>query len=440
MSMPIIIYVAHPTPRVRYAWEVVFRHVLRVEYQLCSDLATYRNADGCKINYSKQRQEAGEVLVPAGNLLFESRVRPQNISLTTWQGIPAFFTPDAPVADIPFDLPAAVFYLVSRYEEYLPFTPDAHGRFPAKSSFAYQNNFLKSPIVNDWCLKFYKIIQKRYPRLPGLKKTFRFQPTFDIDIAWAYRYKGILRSVAAAGRSFLRRDLLHLKLQFQTLSGTQADPFDQYHFLENIHQDSSLKPIYFFLLGNYSTYDKNISHRSKALRRLIRQLDQKNEIGIHPSYRSDHRAERISQEKKHLENILEHTVERSRQHYLRLRSPDTYRALLQAGIRHDYTMGYADAIGFRAGIATPFPWYDLEREQPTELMIHPFQVMDATLRQYLKLTPSEAIAQIQNLIETTRNGGGTFTSIWHNSSLSPLDGWSGWREVYEALVRLATAD
>jgi len=438
--MPFTVYVAHPTPRVRYAWEVIFRHVLQVEYKLCSDLATYRNADGCKINYSKQRQATDEVLVPAGNLLFESRVRPQNISPASWQGLPAFCTDETTNGDLPFDLPAAIFYLVARYEEYLPFTPDTHGRFSAKTSFAYQNNFLESPIVNLWCLAFYKTAQQRYPQLPDLKKTFRFQPTFDIDIAWAYRHKGILRAVATAGRSIFRGEIPHLKQQFQTLFGVRADPFDAYAFLERLHQHSSLKPIYFFLLGNYGAYDKNISHRSHALRRLIRGLDQKNEIGIHPSYRSNHCVERISREKKRLENILGRAVECSRQHYLRLSLPDTYRALLRAGIRHDYTMGYADAIGFRAGIATPFPWYDLEREQATELMVHPFQLMDVTLKQYLKLRPAAAIEQIQNVIKTTRSVGGTFIPIWHNSSLSSLDGWAGWREVYEALVQLATAE
>ena len=127
----------------------------------------------------------------------------------------------------------------------------------------------------------------------------------------------------------------------------------------------------------------------------------------------------------------------SRQHFLKLTFPNTYRHLIQVGIQSDYTMGYADNIGFRAGIATPFYWYDLENEAMTNLKIYPFQVMEVTLKEYLKLSPEEAIVYVKPLIEATKAVGGTFTTLWHNSTLSETEGYEGWRRVYEAILEEA---
>ena len=49
--------------------------------------------------------------------------------ISQWKGLPVFFQTTSD-SDIPFDVFAASFFLVSRYEEYLEFQPDAHGRFP----------------------------------------------------------------------------------------------------------------------------------------------------------------------------------------------------------------------------------------------------------------------------------------------------------------------
>jgi hypothetical protein len=102
-------------------------------------------------------------------------------------------------------------------------------------------------------------------------------------------------------------------------------------------------------------------------------------------------------------------------------------------------MGYADVPGFRAGISIPFPWYDLQREQKTDLVIYPFAVMDVTLKQYLQLQPAEGLKIATALMRRVRNHGGMFSTLWHNSSFSELDGWKPWRDVYIQLKILAEA-
>lgn len=108
-----------------------------------------------------------------------------------------------------------------------------------------------------------------------------------------------------------------------------------------------------------------------------------------------------------------------------------------AGIRDDYTMGYADVVGFRAGISVPYPFYDLERDHEIEMLIHPFCIMDTTLQKYMKLSPEEGLEQYKRLIDNIRAVGGTFCCIIHNQNLTEHYGWAGWREVYEKMIDYA---
>ncbi len=128
-------------------------------------------------------------------------------------------------------------------------------------------------------------------------------------------------------------------------------------------------------------------------------------------------------------------MNKSRQHFIRLRFPRNYRRLLNAGILEDFTMGYPSHTGFRAGICTPYYFFDLKKEMATNLKIIPFQVMDVTLRDYLGLSPQEATKEIGRLMAEVKEVGGTFVSIWHNETVTDLDGWKGFRQVFEEMNR-----
>lgn len=100
-------------------------------------------------------------------------------------------------------------------------------------------------------------------------------------------------------------------------------------------------------------------------------------------------------------------------------------------------MGYASQPGFRAGLCTPYPFYDLSSETATKLMVVPLAIMDGTLRDYLKMQPDSALQVISTTIQAVRDVNGTFVSLWHNDAYSNHGAWSGWRRVYEELMRLA---
>ena len=118
--------------------------------------------------------------------------------------------------------------------------------------------------------------------------------------------------------------------------------------------------------------------------------------------------------------------------------PETYRRLIENDITDDYTMGYASDVGFRAGLCTPFYFYDLGNETTTKLKVHPFAVMDATLKYYMKVQPVDALSYIEPLIKEVKAVNGTFISLWHNESLSNMHPWTGWKDIYEKVVESAS--
>jgi hypothetical protein len=265
-------------------------------------------------------------------------------------------------------------------------------------------------------------------------KSYTYVATIDIDNAWAYKEKGIVRTLGAIGRDLFKLDFTEFKNRIRVLTGLQKDPYDTYDFQLQLHKRYGINPIYFFLVGDYGINDKNIPVQNRRFRQLIRHIADYSQVGVHPSFGSNKFPEKLKVEISRLRSILHYDITRSRQHFLMLKFPDTYRNLWERDIRDDYSMGFANEVGFRAGICTPFNFYDLDLESEATLRIHPFAVMDATLNLYMKLKPEEAIIQVKELINKVREVKGVFMTLWHNETLSDEKQWQGWREVYEEIL------
>ncbi|MCB0586876.1 MAG: polysaccharide deacetylase family protein [Phaeodactylibacter sp.] len=435
--MKILVYAPSLSPRVKYAFHLLFRSCLKADYELVDKPEHYASAGGPRVNYSPAPLSEGELWLPAGNLLWEEGIREQAPEVFRHDGLPAFFRLEYPGAAMPFDLPALAFYLASRYEEYLHFEADAHGRFPASQSLAFREGFLEQPLVSQWAFRLGKMLEERFPGQAIHYPAYRFLPTYDIDMAWAYRHRPLWLNLAATLRSLATAQWPMALERLACLLGKKADPFDTFSYLKTLHRSKGTSALFFFLLGDTNRYDKNASPNHPAMRQLITQLADRRPVGLHPSYRSNFRQGQLHKEVLRLKKITGENVSRSRQHFLLLRFPETYRRLLKEGIREDYTMGFADAVGFRAGMAGPFRWYDLGAEKAQPLTIFPFMAMDVTLRRYMSLSPEEAFARLQHLCGQCREVGGFFITLWHNSSFAEEHGWQGWREMYEKIISFA---
>lgn len=436
-----LIFSSRLTPRVIYAFNLLLKQILfyAAPLQFTDNIKDFEAENDSKIQYggNKITTTPTAIYMPATGLLFETDIRAIQPDISYWHDTPIFFCVKSDTDDIPFDMAAAAFFLASRYEEYWPLPSDTHGRFQAENSWAFRFNFLKLPLIDIWAnILKNKLLESNSALVFGEKK-YSFLPTFDIDNAYAFQYKGLKRTLLASASDLLYGRWRNNWKRWITLAGFRKDPFDTYQKIDQIHEKNGNKPLIFWLLGNYSPFDKNISHEQPAFRKLIQEIAQKYRVGIHPSYISEGKIQQIATEKKRLEVIINQEITFSRQHYLKMTMPKTYQHLLAVGLRADYTMGYGSQLGFRAGTCTPFDWYDLENEQHTALKIYPFALMDVTLRHYLKLSPDEALKETRKLISITKSVNGIFCSLMHNEILSDENEWKSWLSFYENLVEAA---
>lgn len=431
----LLVYTSAITPRLRYTFDLIFREILDITYAFTTNADQFSFHTGAKINYS-EIPIGNELFFFATRFLFEKGIRDQQISVFDWEESKAFFATN-PKHELPFDPFAASFYLVSRYEEYLPYQPDSHGRFPAKESLAYQKRFLSQPLVDIYAVKIRKLIREHYPDFYFPKKSYTYQSTFDIDNAYAYRQKGLIRTAGAYFRSFSHFEWKEISERTSVLLGLKKDPFDTYEIISGISDRFQLEPIYFFLLGDYGEFDRNISVSKKKFQSLIKAIADYHAVGIHPSYSSMEQPNRLKLEQSRLMKVVKKDITKSRQHFLKINFPLTYRNLVDCDITDDYTMGFAQEPGFRAGTCTAFYFYDLDNEQPLPLKVHPFAVMDATLNLYMKISPGEVMKYVEPLIRNVKAVDGTFITLWHNESLSGKKPWEGWENIYEEIVRSA---
>lgn len=429
----ITIFSPGPTARLRYAAHLLFEVVLKVDHQIVSNPEKFTAAEGFKINYSTQ-ELAADLHWQPHSVLTDSTIEPQHPEITYWNELPVFFPQSESL--IPFDMLAASFFLASRYEEYLPHDADRHGRFQADQSLAFKHGFLERPLINEWAMALKELIVEKAPGVAFDKTAFCAEATFDIDVAWAYRNKGWWRTTAA-----FVLDLVNLKFgrfaeRWDANFGSRKDPYDTYAYIREQCDQHGVDARYFFLLGDYSSYDRNSSHRNPEVQLLIRQCQEFGRVGIHPSYGSHRSVQQLKKEIKRLADISEKPVHDSRQHYLKMTLPETYRRLIEVGIRRDFTMGYAQQVGFRASLCTPFPFFDLKKNEITELWLYPFAYMDGTLNHYLKLQPHEAKERVSEMVDAVRQVDGMFMCLWHNSSLSNREEWEGWLDVFEHTLSL----
>lgn len=429
LSIPVKIYSKEDTPRIRYIAGIILSDILGLQWELVTDKRKFGKSP--VINYSTEKITGAFKILPE-SILFEKGVIPKKVTISEWKGLPVFF--QVSESDLPFDIFAAAFFLVSRYEEYIEFKADKYGRFPAAQSVAFKNGFLDKPVIDQWSKEFAKSLLKRFPFLVFKKNEFHSLLTIDTDQPFAYQGRNLIRSI---GGMFYDKTQTPVKMneRYRIMSKSEKDPYDVFDYiLENI-QKYEVDTRFFFPVGDRSEFDKNPSWKNAQYRHLIQKISGKYKVGLHPSFVAGGDGTLVGSEALRLKSIINKDVNISRNHFIRLSMPKSYKNSLQAGLSEDFSMGYPDEPGFRAGIARPYCFYNVAEDMITNLKITPFQIMDGTLYDYKKLDPSGSKEIISKFINEIRKVGGLFVSIWHNTSLLDNRDWREWREVFEFMIK-----
>jgi hypothetical protein len=434
----IIILTEGTTPRHRYIFSYLFHTYCGMECRFADASSLETIPSGSPVlSYLNSAITGSFHIKPCG--ILSSTGIPQEPGVVDCSGTSPFFYP-CQGADFHFDIFGAAFYLLSRAEEYQGHPRDAFGRYHHIHSLAFRNGWLDLPLIDIWMGDFREALIRKFPSLAISPPVFEFHPSYDVDIAWAFRARGWYRTIWGISKSLIRGKLRNVINRMDVIRGAKPDPYDSYDRLGHLHAEHGLKPVFFLLMASrLKGVDRNPDPERKDFQKLVGRLANKHLICMHPSWQSGDDPNIFRAEKERLERVIGRRVTSSRQHYLRMHLPDTYRRLISEGITDDHSMGYGTINGFRASVSRPFPWYDLQEEQETNLMVHPFCFMDATAYHEQGLAPEDAVYQLESYLKVIGHAGGCMSTIFHNSMLGTDPMYKGWYEMYVRFLQQVAA-
>lgn len=430
MKNILLIYTHKITPRFSFVMKQIFQRILGIEILFTAKVEDFIKHSGAKITYTKLPLQ-NEFFIRSNDLLFEQGLNDIQIKMSDWEGTPCFFNA-GDRSDIPFDIFSASFYLLTRYEEYLPHVKDSHGRFPPTESLAFKNDFLCVPVVDIWALKLFKKLKERFPDLQISPKKYQYISVIDVTASHCYANRGIVRSLAG-----LVLDVSSLKLKrvwerIQVWFSPEKDPYNNYDWFIATHKKYAISCLYFFQFAAYSTFDKNISTNNNKFTYLIKSIADYSKVSLSASYSSFRDTEILKKEKKALSDVINRPVNASRLRYNRVDVPQSYRDLVAAEFTDDYTMGYTHEVGFRASTAHPFYFYDINLEVQQPIKIHPFAMHDYALLKIQEL--QEIKGKLEELYGQVKQVNGNFITVFSNELFGETQTFS-WKEIYEHLLK-----
>ncbi len=425
----LLIYTHKITPRFSYIMTQIFTRILGVEVGFTTKVEDFIKHSGAKITYTKKPLQ-NEFFIRSKGLLDENGINDIQIDMAEWQGIPCFFSTNNQ-GSIPFDIFSASFYLISRYEEYLPHVKDEHGRFSAKESLAFQNGFIRKPVVDIWAFMLLKELKLKFPDLKSKERFYNYTSIIDVTTSHSFAHRNFVRSIAGLFLDIVKFKFKRVLNRVKVWFNPSKDPYNNYKYLVDLHKKLKVKSKFFFQFAQYSSFDKNIAPSNNKFRFLIKSIADYSEISLVASYSSFYDNELLKQEKKNLTSVVHRPITNSRMRYNRVDVPVTYQNLLAAEFTDDFTMGYTHTIGFRAGTCTPFYFYDISQEVKQAIRVHPFAFHDYAFTNY---TRNQVImTEMTSVYNEVKNVNGEFISIFSNELLG-ADGPLNWKKLYASVV------
>lgn len=420
----LLIYIQEPTPRISYIFKHICLRILGIEVAFTSEIEAFIAQAGPKISYGK-KPLGNELFFQSYGLLEQQGLEAIDISVKKWGDTFGFF-PVAGGSALPFDIFSASFFMITRYEEYLPHVKDAMGRFMASESLAHKHGFLQQPIVDIWAFHFKDKLLEAFPKMVFPNKRITIHPVVMAAQPYAYKQKGFFRSVIGYFDSFFHGKFRNILTRTQVILGLKRDPLDTFKWIVNKANRSNFGLTVFFLLGNALSFNESLNTHRQKFKLLVKYVSDYREVGLIFSYGalSDH--ELLKAEKRRMEAITNRSLASSMNTGFLVNLPDIYRHLVELEVKRDFTMVFPNTVGFRAGTCTPFLFYDLDYEIKTPLVVHPVAM---TTMAFHKKYASDIEKTVNLAIAAVAEVHGTFTMVFSNSDFSSEDPEKFWRKI-----------
>ena len=425
----ILVYTPKITRRIEYIFKHIFINIIGLEVNFTSKVDVFVSFEGPKLSYAPKKLY-NEFYIKSNSILLEQGFSDVDIDVKNWEDSKCFFYNEN--GTIPFDIFAASFYLISRYEEYLPHLKDVYGRFSFQESIAHKNNFIEDPVIDIWAYKLKDSLCSSFPNIIFNDRKFKLKTIIDVPSVYYYKNKGFLRTIGGVFTDLIRFNPKNIYSRFLVIFRLQKDPYDTFNWIINKQKQVTDKFLFFFLVGKFSTYDKNISLVKQPFINIIKFVSDYSKIGLKLSFFALSNLDILKNEKADIESITNRDLTISRNSFSKVNLPINYRNLIKLKIREDYTMGYVNKIGFRASTCTPFLFYDIDNDIQTPLLINPYNLMDYSLLKINSFLDKKE--KVIALINKVKSVNGTFTSVFHNYSFSNEIRWNRFKEIFEIII------
>jgi len=425
----ILVYTPKITRRIEYIFKHIFINIIGLEVNFTSKVDVFVSFEGPKLSYAPKKLY-NEFYIKSNSILLEQGFSDVDIDVKNWEDSKCFFYNEN--GTIPFDIFAASFYLISRYEEYLPHLKDVYGRFSFQESIAHKNNFIEDPVIDIWAYKLKDSLCSFFPNIIFNDRKFKLKTIIDVPSVYYYKNKGFLRTIGGVFTDLIRFNPKNIYSRFLVIFRLQKDPYDTFNWIINKQKQVTDKFLFFFLVGKFSTYDKNISLVKQPFINIIKFVSDYSKIGLKLSFFALSNLDILKNEKADIESITNRDLTISRNSFSKVNLPINYRNLIKLKIREDYTMGYVNKIGFRASTCTPFLFYDIDNDIQTPLLINPYNLMDYSLLKINSFLDKKE--KVIALINKVKSVNGTFTSVFHNYSFSNEIRWNRFKEIFEIII------
>lgn len=429
----ICIYTDKYTNRLKYVADHIFKRILGQSVNIVNKVEDLPTLSACPlIVYSETLKVKGALHIVPNGLLFKKGVREYDITMNTWDGVKTFFATKG--GDIPFDIFSASFYLLSRYEEYLPIKEnfDSKGCFISEKSLAYKEGFLETPLVDVWALKLEEKLNSLFPNYTSsIDRRFRFLPIISVNTPYRYRTYSVLGNVLRLGKKVLERDWSELKKQLRVLLRIDQDPYCNVEKIVELHNRNSLRPLFAFRISNKKWYKRPVYFAYSTYKKV---LCRNYQIALCISGVASNSVSQLKLEQKILSRIFRTRIVIGTSSLSEYVVPKFYRNLSNSKIKEDFSMSYPDRIGFRASTCTPFRVYDLNREEYYRIDVHsvPFTVWSV---KRMGLNKEEIVKAATSMAKTVKSLKGEFIIASHNDNFVDSSMLKGWASTYEYVIR-----
>ncbi|MBQ0154984.1 MAG: hypothetical protein KBT22_00185 [Bacteroidales bacterium] len=409
--------IASNSSRLEYVCRQVFNRWLGIDFLICKQDEIKADANDPVVNYTNSVVSNAINITPFG-LMHKTGISDIN---PTWEEGHLFPTP----CGFGFDIFSAVFYLISRHEEYGSRDTDKHGRYKPENSTLFKQGLLQTPVVDKWVDELRLALNDKF-NLSIPKHNPENLTTVDVDNVYAFRNKGIFRHILSSTKDLIKGNKASAAKRWKSVSHIEDDPFFNIEEVAQRLADENPNNAIFFHCGCYGKFDKKTIVPSLRYWKAKQRIDKQIVVGLHISYRAATNDTALKLEKWALEKCLGRSVTKCRFHYLKFALPYGYERLEAIGITDDYSMAYSNVAGYRAGTSRSFAFYNIEKEKECKLTVHPLIVMDKTLRSNMGFSVEKAYEYIDTLRKGCNDAGGDFTTLFHNENVADLDGWKEW--------------